>query len=69
MGPQYDGFKYKGVIGLDLSDKLFQLKNRILGVQVAISINFRAATLSRFSICARKCSVLNTKMRTQNFRI
>jgi hypothetical protein len=38
VGPQYDGFKYKGVIGLDLSDKLFQLKNRILGVQVTVYI-------------------------------
>lgn len=28
----FDVFKYKGVIGLDISDKSFQLKRRILGV-------------------------------------
>jgi len=28
----FDVFKYKGVIGLDISDKSFQLKQRILGV-------------------------------------
>ncbi len=33
--PIFDLFKYKGVIGLDLNDKSFQLKQRILGVQVS----------------------------------
>ena len=32
--PVFDSFKYRGVIGLDLTDKSFQLKGRILGVQV-----------------------------------
>ena len=30
----FDRFKYRGVIGVDLNDKSFQLKHRILGVQV-----------------------------------
>ncbi len=32
--PIFDSFRYRGVIGLDLTDKSFQLKGRILGVQV-----------------------------------
>lgn len=34
----FDVFKYKGVIGLDLNDKSFLLKQRILGVEVILMI-------------------------------
>lgn len=34
-----DSYKYRGVIGLDLNDRTFQLKHRILGVQVIIIVN------------------------------
>lgn len=36
FGEILDFYKYRGVIGLDLNDKSFQLKLRILGVQVNI---------------------------------
>jgi hypothetical protein len=35
-----DNYKYRGVIGLDLNDRTFHLKTRILGVQVIIKNYF-----------------------------